>query len=78
MTDVKSLPATDLAVAVKPEGLADPSPIYNSIYSWILREGYIVVGSPREVFLTNVMSGDYSRMKTEILIPVQKLPNLEQ
>ncbi len=73
MTDVKSLPATDFAVAVKPEGLADPSPIYNSLYKWILQEGYIVVSSPRELFLTNAMSADYTRMKTEIMIPVQSL-----
>ncbi len=73
MTDIKSLPAVDLAVAVKPQGQADPGPIYNSLYRWILQEGYMVVDSAGEVFLTNVMSGDYKQMKTEIIIPVQRV-----
>ena len=74
MTDVKALPALELAVAVKPEGQADPSPIYDSLYAWIYKRGYVVVEGPMEIFLTNVMSGDYSRMKTEIMVPIKKLP----
>ena len=73
MTDIKALPPTDFAVAVKPEGQADPAPIYTSLYKWILQEGCIVVGSPHELFLTNAMSGDYARMRTEIMLPVQSL-----
>jgi len=74
MTDIKTLSATDVAVAVKPEGQADPSGIYNKLYAWISKEGYITTGSAREVFLTNVMSGNYAMMKTEIIIPIQKIP----
>ena len=72
MTDIKTLPATEVAVAVKPEGQADPSGIYNKLYAWISKEGYIATDSAREVFLSNVMSGNYAQMKTEIMIPVQK------
>ena len=72
MTDIKLLPAMEVAVAVKPEGQADPSGIYNRLYAWIFKEGYIAAGACREVFLTNAMSGNYARMKTEIIIPVRK------
>jgi len=76
MTDVKSLPAMEMAVAVKPQGLADPSPIYAALYTWITKQGYMVTGSCREVFLTNAMSGNYAQMKTEIMLPVRKFtPN---
>jgi len=74
MTDVKALPALELAVAVKPEGQVDPSPIYDSLHAWIYKQGYVVVEGPIEIFLTNVMTGDYSRMKTEIMVPIKKLP----
>ena len=73
MTDIKNLPAVDVAVAVKPEGQADPGPIYNSLSKWILQEGYMAIDSPREIFLTNVMSGNYEQMKTEIIIPVERV-----
>jgi len=74
MTDVKSLPAMEVVVAVKPEGQSDPAPIYEKIYRWILKEGYIAAEGPIETFLTNAESGDYARMKTEIMFPVGKLP----
>ena len=72
MTDVKTLPTTEVAVAVKPEGQADPACIYKQLYEWIIKEGYMPAGAAREVFLTNAMSGDYSKMKTEIMVPVGK------
>ena len=76
MTDVKTLPAMEMAVAVKPQGLTDPSPIYTALYAWAVKQGYMVAGSSREVFLTNAMSGSYAQMKTEIMLPVQKFtPN---
>lgn len=73
MTDVKALPAMEVAVAVKPEGQSDPVPIYEKIYRWILKEGYIAAEGPVETFFTNVDSGDYAQMKTEIMFPVGKL-----
>lgn len=74
MTDIKALPAMELAVAVKPEGQADPGPIYESLHAWILKQGYMVTDGPMEIFLTNVMTGDYVQMKTEIMVPIKKLP----
>jgi len=72
MTDVKALPAMNVAVAVKPEGLADPSVIYNNLHTWIFNQGYMAVDGPCEIFLTNAMSGNYAQMKSEIMIPVEK------
>ena len=76
MTDVKKLPAMEVAVAVKPEGVADPAPIYDRLMKWRYKNKYIGVEAPIEIFLTNATSGDYTQMKAEIMIPVQKL-NLE-
>lgn len=70
MTDVKELPAMEVAVAVKPEGVADPSPIYDSFFMWLTDNGYRGVDSPMEVYLTNVMTGDYASMRAEIMVPV--------
>jgi effector-binding domain-containing protein len=73
MTDVKRLPAMEMAVAVKPEGQAHPGPIYESLHSWIAEKGYSVVDSHSEVFLTNAVTGNYARMKTEIMVPIKRL-----
>lgn len=73
MTDVKALPALEVAVAVKSQGQDDPGPIYENLYAWILKQGYAAVGGPRETFLTDGMTGNYAQMKTKIMIPVKKL-----
>jgi len=72
MTDVKQLPAMQVAVAVKPEGQADPAPVYDSLYSWIYKQGYMVVDSACEVFLSGAMTGNYAQMKSEIMVPIRK------
>ncbi|MFC1738175.1 GyrI-like domain-containing protein [Planctomycetota bacterium] len=77
MMDIKKLPAMEVAVAMKQEGQANPSGIYDKLYSWILKHGYIAAGQPREQFLTNVMTGNYAQMKTKIMIPIQK-PSLDK
>ena len=73
ITDVKTLPAMELAVAIKPKGQADPGPIYDKLYTWIFQQGYIATDSVCEMFLTNAMAGDYAQMKSEIVIPIRKL-----
>jgi effector-binding domain-containing protein len=73
MTDVKKLPAMEVAVATKPTGQADPGPLYTNLGTWILKQGYIVDGGPCEKFLANAMTGDYSQMKSEIMIPVTRI-----
>jgi len=72
MTDVKQVPSVTVAVAVKPEGMPDPAAIYGEIYTWAYKNGYRVVDSPSEVFLTNAAGGDYAQMKSEIMMPVEK------
>jgi effector-binding domain-containing protein len=72
MTDVKELPAVTAVTAVKPEGMADPGPIYEKIYAWVRKNGYATVDSASEVFLTNANGGDYTTMKAEIVVPVSK------
>lgn len=72
-TDVKAVPATEVAVATKPEGQADPAPLYAGLTAWIFKQGYVAVEGPCERFLTNAMAGNYAQMKTEIMIPVKKL-----
>ena len=77
MTDVKKVPAMKMVVAVKPEGLAEPGTIYNRLIIWIHRHNYAAIDGFREIFLTNMMSGDYSIMKSEIMVPVEKLADLK-
>ena len=73
MTDVKTVPPMKLAVAVKPEGQADPGPIYERLYTWIFKAGYVQAEDPKEEFLTNTWAGNYAEMKSEILVPIQKV-----
>ena len=76
MTDVKKVPAIKMAVAIKPEGLADPGAIYKRLIIWIHQHNYTAIDGFREIFLTNMMSGDYSMMKSEIMVPIEKLADL--
>ncbi len=39
---------------------------------------FLVLDSSREVFLTNAMSGDYARMKSEIMSPIQKVTTAKE
>ncbi len=75
MTDVKEVPAMEVAVAVKPEGMADPSSIYHELEHWIFKNGYVAEEGPSEKFLTNAQTGNYEQMKSEIMIPVVKAPS---
>lgn len=72
-TDVKKLAGTEVAVTGKPEGLASPEPIYERLYTWIFENGYLPTEGPSEAFLTNAETQDYSRMKTEIMVPLRKV-----
>lgn len=73
MTDIKALPAVELVVAVKPEGQADPSSIYERLFTWIYKAGYVHIEDPMEKFLSGASTGDYAQMKSEIMVPVSKL-----
>jgi len=73
MTDVKKLPATTVVVAAKPAGQADSGPIYVRLDTWIFKHGYAGIGGPCEKFLAKTATGDYARMKSEIMIPVTRI-----
>ena len=73
MTDIKMLPAMEVAVTVKPEGQASSGCVCRHLQNWIIKQGYMPAGSSREVFLTNFTNDDYSMMKTEISIPIRRL-----
>jgi effector-binding domain-containing protein len=71
MTDVKKLPAMDVAAAVKPAGMADPSPIYDALAKWIQDNKYSPLDGPMEYYPPNAM-GPYEQMQTEIMLPIEK------
>jgi hypothetical protein len=77
MTDIKILPATEVAVAVKPEGMADPGPLYKKLFTWIYSRGYMGVDNHSEIFLSNATNGNYAQMKSRIKIPVEKITKFE-
>jgi len=70
---VKALPAFEVAVAIKPEGQADPGAIYDGLSVWIFKQGYAATEGPCEKFLSHATAGDYAQMKTEIMIPVTRI-----
>lgn len=74
MTDVKTIKEMDVAVITKQSGLTDHDAVYNSLYTWISRNGYLAADNSCEVFAGNMQSPDYSQMKTEIMLPVRKTP----
>ncbi len=72
MTDVKTLKATEYAVMKKQAGQRDYDAFYRTLYERITKEGYHRTDNAIEVFTENSMSGDYSQMKTETMVPVAK------
>jgi effector-binding domain-containing protein len=77
MTDIKTLPATEVVVAVKPEGMVDPGPLYEKLFTWIYSRGYMGVDNHSETFLSNATNGDYAQLKSRIIIPVEKISRFE-
>jgi len=72
MIDVKEIPAMAYAVAVKPEGMSEPTEVYEELHRWLIQQGYTQVEFPSELILSNAQAGDYTQMKSEIMIPVEK------
>lgn len=72
--DVKSIPAMQVAVAVKPQGQFQPGYAIESLYSWINRNGYLAVDRLWQSVIENE-TGDYKEMKTEFIIPIEKIAN---
>jgi effector-binding domain-containing protein len=75
MTDVKTIPSIEVAVVIKPKGLADPSELYNQLAHWIHKQDYICAEGPVEKYLTPwTADSSYADMTTEIMLPVKKVP----
>jgi effector-binding domain-containing protein len=77
MTDIKVLPAIEMVVAKKPKGMADPNSIYNDMSKWIYENKYAGLDSPVEIILSGAMTGDYSQMEAEIMMPVKKIIEIQ-
>ena len=73
ITDIKVLPASEMIVAKKPKGQADPNSIYANMYKWIYENNHTGLDSPVEIILSGSMAGDYSQMESEIMMPVKKM-----
>ena len=73
MTDVKTLKPMDVAVMKKGPGIIDYDVFYGNLYYRIAREGYLPTDNSIEVFMDSGMGGDYSRMKSKIIVPVVKI-----
>ena len=73
MTDVKAIKAMEVAVTTKTPDQRDYSSIYNSLYLWIAQNGYRTTENTCEIFASNTASMDYSKMESEIMIPVKKV-----
>lgn len=69
MTDIKLLPAMNVATAVKPEGQNDPEPAIRSLYAWINQRGYRIAGGLWQTVLCDE-SKNYAQMRTEFMIPI--------
>lgn len=73
MIDIKTMPAIELVVTKKPKDTTDPSPIYDRLYTWLCKNGYVGIDNVCEVFVSQAMTGNYEQMETEIIIPVEKI-----
>jgi effector-binding domain-containing protein len=73
MTDIKVMPAMEVAVITKPGMNIEYADFYKSLYDGIARMGYRTSDNACETFLTNTMSTDYSQTKSEVTIPIKKI-----
>jgi hypothetical protein len=64
-TDVKRMPALEVAAIAKPAGVADPAPLHSRLMDWAIQTGRAPLEFPCEVFLTQG-GGDYASMETEL------------
>jgi hypothetical protein len=71
-TDVKKMPAVQLAVVHKPLGVGDPSGLRRRLYAWLHENGYHAMDTCQETFLSHGGTS-YAQMESEIAVPVRKL-----
>ncbi len=72
MTDIKKIPAMKVAVAIKPLGFNDPTSVITELFKWIDKKGYVVRGKMHQL-IPNEGNGYYKNLKTEFVIPVEKI-----
>lgn len=77
MTDVKSLPAMEVAIAEKPTGQFNYGAVFNEINAWVIQQNYRTTDNAWEKFLSGGVSGNYAQMKTEIIVPIRKISGNE-
>ena len=77
MTDVKEVKAMEVAVIKKPAGQMNYDSLYSSLYKWIARNAYRTTENACEIFAGTGGGTDYSRMSSEVMIPVQKLSSAD-
>jgi len=73
MTDVKMLRPIEVAVMKKQTGSKDYEAFFSELYGQIVKAGYRPMDNAVETFSGNTMSGDYSRMTSQLLVPVAKI-----
>jgi effector-binding domain-containing protein len=73
MTDVKEMPSIEVAVMKKQIGQTDYKAIFRNLYEQIAKQGYRPADDVAEVFSGNAKSGDYTQMKSELIVPVRKI-----
>lgn len=74
ITDVKELRAMEVAVIIKHGMQVEYAALYKGLYDGIAKKGYRASDNAWESFLGENFSGDYAQMKSEIMVPVEKLP----
>jgi len=73
MTDIKELRAMEVAVIIKHGMQVDYATLYKGLYDGIVKKGYRASDNAWESFLGKSISGDYTQMKSEIMVPVERL-----
>lgn len=72
-TDVKEKPASTVATITKPGGVADPTPSYSELYSFIESQRLIAADAPAERFEQVESIPDsipYGELQTHLVVPV--------
>lgn len=73
MTDIKEIKAMEVAVIKKSPGQMNYSSLYSDIHKWISKNGYRTTENASEIFTGTGIGKDYSKMSSEIMVPVVKL-----
>ena len=73
MTDIKELRAMEVAVINKQGMQVNYSALFNELYDGISKMGYRGSDNEWETFAGKAKSMDYMNMKSEIMLPVEKI-----